>query len=552
MLIVVKVHSHGKRIEWPRGKGLGGSSAINYQMYNRGQALDYDDWAKLGNKGWDFQRLLPYFKKSETFEAPPYASEPNIPLETKHDVQFHGDEGPIHTSFSTYRIPIEREWLEAAEVVGEKEGLTVDGWSGNHMGSFHGLSTIDRSNGPGSGMRSYSATGYLLPNVGRANLHVLTEALVTKLVVSSTGEVTGVSFKCLDVLHTVKVKKEVILSAGVIKTPQILELSGIGDPEILAGAGVDCIIPNSLVGENLQDHPATALGYELVEGEYSLDKLQDPKEIEKAMGEYMTTRTGPMSSGGSTHCFCSYAALSTPEEIDAIQKGVLSPPPGIKSLSEEKRNLLAQGLGDKEDAAIQLIFLPVSVNVNVLDDQTEFFKPPANMVGKQGFTVAAAVCRPLSVGSIHISSSNPEDDPTIDPGYHTHPADAEMMAKALSLIEKISSTSPLKEKLNGRSFPAPEVDLENNEGRLAFVRKFTGTEYHPIGSCAMGRKGEGAVDERLRVRLGEGVSTGKDFIRGLRVVDASVFPLHVGGNIVSTVYAVGEKAADMIKEEWGV
>ncbi|CAG8956351.1 hypothetical protein HYFRA_00003732 [Hymenoscyphus fraxineus] len=538
-----KVYSHGKSIEWSRGKGLGGSSAINYQMYNRGQALDYDDWAKLGNTGWDFESLLPYFKKAEKFIPPPYSTESNIPLESQHDGQFHGSEGPIRTSFSTWRCPIEKEWVAASSTAGENIGLPLDAWSGNHLGTFHGLSTIDRSPGPACATRSYAVSGYLLPNASRPNLHVLTNALVTKLVLAKDlSSVTGVSFRHANQEYTVSVKKEIILAAGVIKSPQILELSGIGDPEILKKAGVQCLIPNPRVGENLQDHPVTGLSYEVVDGEYTLDILQDPQESEKAMMEYMSTRTGPMSSGGSTHCFASFAALATPEEIEEIQDLILNPPPGVKSLPEQARKLLAEGLGKKEDASIQLIFLPVTLNVEGLDEQTAFFTPPEDMKGKQGFTVGAAICRPLSVGSCHIRTANASDDPDIDPGYHSHPADAIILSKAVSLIERICATEPLREKVKCRSFPEKGVELGSEQVRRAFVREYTGTEYHPIGTVAMGKEGEGVVDEGLRVRG----------IRGVRVVDASVFPLHVGGNIVGSVYAVAEKAADLLKEEWGI
>ena len=187
-------------------------------MYVRGHALDYDDWAELGNKGWSFKDLLPYFKKHEHFDDPASYSNPsNIPLETKYDADFHGKDGPIHTSFSTWRLPQEREWIAASTTLGKKMGSPMNAWSGDHLGTYHSLSTIDRSNGPMTGTRSYATTGYLLPNAGRPNLKVLTEALVTKLVVSGAGEATGVEFLHSKKSHTVTVKKEIVLSAGVVR-----------------------------------------------------------------------------------------------------------------------------------------------------------------------------------------------------------------------------------------------------------------------------------------------------------------------------------------------
>ncbi len=234
-------------------------------MYVRGHAADYDDWAKLGNEGWDFKSLLPYFTKHEHFDEPSqYTSPANIPLETKYDADFHGKNGPIHTSFSTWRFPGETEWIAASSKLGERMGTPTNAWNGDHLGTYHSLSTIDRSNGPANGTRSYATTGYLLPNAGRPNLHVLVDALVSKVVVAEDGTAKGVEFIHSDKTHTVNVKKEVIVSAGAVKSPQVLELSGIGNPSILEKAGVKCIVPNHRVGENLIDHPATGFGYELV------------------------------------------------------------------------------------------------------------------------------------------------------------------------------------------------------------------------------------------------------------------------------------------------
>ena len=200
----------------------------SFQMYVRGHKLDYDDWEKLGNKGWSFDDLLPYFKKHEHFDDPASYSNPsNIPLETKYDADFHGKDGPIHTSFSTWTSPHEREWIAACSTLGEKMGSPMNAWSGDHLGTYHSLSTIDRSNGEMGGTRSYSTTGYLLPNAGRTNLRVLTDALVTKLVVSATGDVTGVEFIHSGKSHAVKAKKEVVLSAGTVGSPSFQRLSDI-------------------------------------------------------------------------------------------------------------------------------------------------------------------------------------------------------------------------------------------------------------------------------------------------------------------------------------
>ncbi|KFZ03907.1 hypothetical protein V502_10565 [Pseudogymnoascus sp. VKM F-4520 (FW-2644)] len=498
-------------MDQPRGKGLGGSSSINYQMYVRGHKLDYDDWVKLGNKGWGFQDLLPYFTKHEHFDDPSgYSTEPNIPLETTYDAGLHGTDGPIHTSFSTWRVPQEREWIAASRTLGERMGNPIDAWNGDHMGMHHSLSTIDRSKGELTGTRSYSTTGYLLPNASRPNLKVLTEALATKLIVSDAGEVTGVEFLHSEKSHTVLAKKEVVLSAGTIKSPQLLELSGIGNPSILSSAGIKCVVDNARVGENFQDHPATAIGYELVDGEKSLDMLQNESELQAAMTSYTTDKSGPLSSGGAAVGFASYADLATPSD-----------------------------LADHNYGSLQLVLLPATLDLRVPGSQTALLQPPPEQLGKHGIVLAACLARPLSTGTIHISSSDPKIDPEIDPGYLTHPGDIEVFVKGFELLEKMAAASPFKEKIKKRYHPV-ELDLGDRKSVEEYLRKTCATEYHPLGTVAMGKKGVGAVDDRLKVWGAKGV----------RVVDASVIPLHVSGNIVSTVYAIAEKASDLIKEDW--
>jgi choline dehydrogenase-like flavoprotein len=302
-----QVHSSGKALGFPRGKGLGGSSAINFETYARAQTADYDDWARLGNKGWDFKGLLSYFKKHEHFDGPAEESQ----FQDKYELAFHGHDGPIHTALPTWRPAQEKAWMETCGKIGKRMGSPKDAWSGDHLGTYSSLATIDRSPGPFNGTRSYATTGYLIPNAGRPNLHVLTEALVLKLSLSQDCSVSGVEFQHSGNIHKVSVKKEVILSAGTIKSPQVLELSGIGDPDILSKAGIECLVENKRVGENFQDHPLTGVVYELAPGELSMDMLQDEQEVQKAMAEYGATRTDVLASSGSGNCFVSYAALSS-------------------------------------------------------------------------------------------------------------------------------------------------------------------------------------------------------------------------------------------------
>ena len=322
-----------------------------------------------------------------------------------------------------------------------------------------------------------------------------------------------------------------------IKSPQLLELSGIGNPSILSSAGIKCVVDNARVGENFQDHPATAIGYELVDGEKSLDMLQNEPELQAAMTSYTTDKSGPLSSGGAAVGFASYADLATSSEVKALQELILSNKD--TGHDEATKKLIADSLADHNYGSLQLVLLPATLDLRVPGSQTALLQPPPDQLGKHGIVLEACLARPLSTGTIHISSSDPKIDPEIDPGYLTHPGDIEVIVKGLEMLEKMAATSPFKEKIKKRYHPV-ELDLGDRKSVEEYLRKTCATEYHPIGTVAMGKKGVGAVDDRLKVWG----------TKGVRVVDASVMPLHVSGNIVSTVYAIAEKASDLIKEDW--
>ena len=238
----------------PRGKALGGSSAINYQMYVRGSEQDYDDWAAIAeDEGWGSREMMQYMRKHQTLEP---IDEGIVDRTTMPFVgEFHGTSGPVRTSFNDATIPLENEFIKACDEVTGFDKKPTDPWSGDHLGFFNTLGAVART-GPNKGKRSYAARGYFEANAHRGNLHVLCNATVSS--VGLEGEkAIGVNFEVSDQGYFVKVKREVIVSCGAIQTPQILELSGIGDPEMLAKAGVECKIVNTGVGANLQDHCMT-------------------------------------------------------------------------------------------------------------------------------------------------------------------------------------------------------------------------------------------------------------------------------------------------------
>lgn len=300
----------------PRGKLLGGSSGINYLMYVRGSKADYDGWAALGNPGWSWEELLPYFRKHQTLDAPTSVKEGQdvkfMPLAARE--KYHGDSGPIHTSFNDFYMPIEEDFVKAAYEVGGTENTLEDAWGGDHMGFYSSLGAVDRTNDKGN--RSYAATGYLRPNLKRPNLKVLTEAHAAKILLSG-DEATGVEFLHGGQTYKVEASKEVVLSAGVIQTPQLLELSGIGDPDVLKGAGVECVVENKSVGANFQDHVLGGMLFDLAPGVMSMDALHGEEYRKQQQEIYENTQNGLYGSPGMLMGFVSYASIVSKEELDS-------------------------------------------------------------------------------------------------------------------------------------------------------------------------------------------------------------------------------------------
>ncbi|KAK6393856.1 hypothetical protein LTR65_002233 [Meristemomyces frigidus] len=246
--------NNNKRHHIPRGKVLGGSSAINYMMYVRGSDQDYDDWAAIvEDSSWSSANMKQYMRKHQTLEPidESVIDRSNMPFVGEN----HGTSGPVRTGFNDTPMAIEANFIKACEETTGFDKKPTDPWSGDHLGFYNSLGCVAKS-GPNKGKRSYAARGYFEANAQRPNLHVLCEATVSS--VELTGDrATGVNFSYDGSAHTVKANREVIVSCGALQTPQILELSGIGDPEVLNKAGVECKVENKAVGINFQDHSMT-------------------------------------------------------------------------------------------------------------------------------------------------------------------------------------------------------------------------------------------------------------------------------------------------------
>ncbi|KAL4972784.1 hypothetical protein BDW66DRAFT_169211 [Aspergillus desertorum] len=525
--------NNGKVHHIPRGRVLGGSSAINYMMYVRGSLQDYDDWAALvDDEGWSAARMKAYMRKHQTLEpVNPESRSAESPIASEH----HGTTGPIRTSFNDAHLPIEDDFVKACAEAASLPNMPVDAWSGDHIGFFHTLGAVART-GPNRGKRSYAGREYYDANRSRPNLKLLCEARVNRVILDGT-RATGVSITFQGQEYTVSASREVIVSGGAIQSPQILELSGIGDPDILAAAGVECSIENRGVGANAQDHSVTLIIWQMQPGVVTGDTLaRDPDAAAAALRQYTESGTGPLSWIGSTQGFLPVKSILAESELAEIVQSIRDIKPNSVFHEKQLQQVIAH-LESDVSANLQLVLLPCTIDKNGVEHQRGLFAPPP--AGEPvGMSAALCLQYPVSRGSIHISSNDPSVPPTIQPNYITHSADVSVLAAFLRWADKVGHAPPFASSISRRSLPGPSINLQDLEQAKRAVRDVVVGEYHICGSVAMGD----ALDSRLRIKGAE----------GLRVVDASVFPNNVSGNIMSSVYAVAEKAADLVKEDHGL
>ena len=490
-------------------------------IYARGQKQDYDNWASLGNKGWAWEDIRPYFLKHEHLDDPDSLANKQSSLEKAH----HGFEGPIHTSFPSFRYEIEERWVEACQTALNDRGhLPDDGWSGEHRGVFSALTTVDH--GSAKGTRSYSASGYLEPALKRDNLKVITNAHAARAVLSQDSglvKVTGVEFLHKGKLYVAEAVREVVICAGAFLSPQLLELSGIGDPSILARAGVQTIVKNEEVGANFQDHILTGISYTLGPNTESREILQHEGIKEKAMDQYSKSQTGPLSTSSSNTGFIPYKNIASEDEIKTVTDLIASCDKEVSDQTRLETNRFAN---------------PETAGIHLFAGNFSFDQPGDEKLESKGpsFGMGVSLELPFSRGSVHITSSSPLEQPAIDQGYLSHPADIAMLCTTMRYADKCFQMPCLADKVIERRHPAPAYDLQDQAQLEDYIRGHSQTEHHPMGTVAMGK----VVDERLKV-FG---------VQGLRVCDASVFPGNISGNLVGTVYAVAEKGADLIKQDW--
>jgi len=303
---IPQAHGNGRVVGHPRGKQLGGSSAINFDYWTHASQQDINDWGALGNPGWSWDELFPYFLKSENYTAP--SSSFSESIDTSFiESPLHGTKGPIQNSFPPSYDDFYAAWEPTYKYLGL--GPTGDPKGGLATGAYTTLLTL----APGNASRSYAGNAYYKPNAERPNMKVLTGALVTKInfaLAKPPLVANGVTFAVEGKSFTANASREVLLCAGSFQSPQILELSGIGDPDLLKSKGIDVLYGNPNVGENLQDHILLPLGFKAAPGEETFESLRNETYFTKALAEYTLNHTGPLSSGTS-NAYLSFSQIQT-------------------------------------------------------------------------------------------------------------------------------------------------------------------------------------------------------------------------------------------------
>ena len=459
-----EVGLNGRSLAYPRGKVLGGCSSINGMIYMRGQAADYDNWQQAGNKGWGWDEVLPYFLKSED--------------------NFRGNT-PLHRAGGEWRVEKQRvSWpvLDAFRDAAEEIGIpkTDDFNGGDNEGS--GYFEVNQK----GGVRWNTTKAFLRPALKRPNLRVIIDAEVEGLEINGKSA-TGVRFRKNGQPCIATAKGEITLSAGAINSPKILELSGIGNPDILKNSGITPKHALSGVGENLQDHLQIRTVFR-IEGANTLNQLYHNLFKRAGMGlQYAFRRSGPLSMAPS-------------------QLGIFA----------------------KSDTSLETPDLEYHVQPLSIDRLGEpLHRYPA-------VTVSVCNLRPESRGSVHIAGPDIELSPHIRPNYLSTPGDKLVAAKSIRHARNLMATRTLAKYQPFEMLPG--IQHQSDDELVQRAGDIATTIFHPVGTCKMGSDTNSVVDDNLRVRG----------IEGLRVVDASIMPKIVSGNTNSPVIMIAEKAAEII------
>jgi len=459
----------GRPIPVPRGRMLGGSSAINGLVFVRGQALDYDSWAQMGNRGWSYEDVLPVFKRLEAYDG--------------GDDALRGRNGPLRLSEAYDRSPLYDAWFAAGEEVGLSRNPDYNGAS--QEGMCKTQTTIH------DGWRMSASRCYIDPVRNRANLHIQCNAHVESLLLEGK-RCTGLRFRIGNESREAQARCEVVLCAGSINSPQILELSGIGRPDVLRAQGIEVRHALDGVGENLRDHYVPRMRWDITQRGVTFNDRARGVGLAWQILRYAFTRRGFLAIPSAPIL----AFLRTRPEL--------------------------------ETPDVQLHFIPFAI---------EHIKK-RKLAREPGMTIAMCQLRPESKGTIHIHSPDPLTGPEIRFNFLSAAIDRATLVGGVRESRRLVEAKAMDAFRGAEVSPGPGV--QSDDEILDYIRANAQTAYHPVGTCKMGIDEMAVVDPQLKVRGME----------GLRVADGSIMPTLMSGNTNGPIIMIGEKASDMMLEDW--
>ncbi len=455
----------GRAIIWPRGRVIGGSSSINGLIFIRGQHEDFDDWERLGATGWSYRDVLPYFRRYERYRG--------------GESQYHGGFGEFEVSELRNDNRASAAWVDAGVEFGLPRNPDFNAETTLGVGSYQ--------LGIGRHWRSSSASAFLQPVADRPNLTIVTGAQVSKVVFKGSAA-SGVEWVRAGKIAMASAEREVILSAGALQSPQILQLSGIGPAGLLQDLGIPVIADAPEVGRNLQDHYQARLIVRLKEKISLNDQVRNPVELAKMGLQWMLDGSGPLTVGAGQV--------------------------GGAACTEH-------AVGGRPD--VQFNVMPLSVD-----------KPGDPLHHYSGFTASVWQCHGQSRGRLAIRSTDPFDQPLIEPNYFAAEIDRKTMVSGLKMLREIYRQKSFRQLWDIEMVPGEAVD--SDAGLWDFARTSGGTVFHCVGTCRMGSDDQSVLDPQLRVRG----------VEKLRVIDASVMPQITSANTNATSLMIGERGAALV------
>jgi len=459
--------SGGRRIEVPRGKMLGGTSSINGMVFMRGQPQDYDHWAQLGNRGWSWDDILPVFKRMERYDG--------------GDDALRGRNGPLRvTDTPRHQVPLLEKMIEAAGKIGLPYNTDLNGVRQEGIG----MSQVTIA----KGRRQSTAFAYLDPARGRPNLTIEKGALAQNLILEGR-RCLGVRYSINGEIREARAAREVIVCSGAINSPKLLELSGIGQPDLLSAHGITPVHALKGVGENLRDHYSPRVKFEIIARNATFNDNARGWRLVREAAKYALFGDG----------FLSRTAVP------------------IRMYFRTREGL------ETPDATI-----------SVLPFLYEMINGERRIAKRRGITMNVNMLRSESTESIHVKSANPEEAPAIRFNFLSTQHDRDGLLAAIRKGRELMATSPLKE-MTGAEI-APGAHIQSDADLLEWVRNTAETTYHPVGTCKMGQDPMAVVDAELRVHG----------LEGLRVADASIMPTLTSGNTNAPCIMIGEKCAEMV------